>query len=80
MALQKFALQPGILSRSGWSLIEDSTPLIDGGTGDLDDGWIVSGARGGRAVGAADLYLFMCGTAYEECAGEFAILSGRMRV
>ena len=54
-----FKLENGILSRSGWALVNDSfTDLVEGGTGDFDDGWI---SAKGRNENSADLFLFGCG-------------------
>ena len=73
-----FKLENGILSRSGWALVNDSfTDLVEGGTGDFDDGWI---SAKGRNENSADLFLFGCGLEFEACLTEFVQVSGRISV
>ena len=71
-------LKTGLISRDGWSLVDDSfTELIANGTGDFDHGWIASE---GRQKGSADWYFFGCGLDYAACLEEFVSVSGRISV
>ena len=65
----KYPLELGLISRDGWSVIDDSsTPLIDNGTGDFDNGWK---SEKGRQVDSKDLFFFGCGHEYATCLNEF---------
>lgn len=79
----KYPLQPGILSRRGWAVIEDNTSLVD------NVGWISPCSTGhggggdgcGRRPGAFDTYLFGCGhgsNAYTTCLRDYSKLAGSM--
>ena len=71
-----YELQNGLISRDGWSLVDDSfTELVDNGTGDFDEGWISSK---GRQEDSADWYFFGCGLEYAACLEEFVSVSGRI--
>ena len=71
-------LKNGLISRDGWSLIDDSfTALIANGTGDFDHGWIDSE---GRQKDSVDWYFFGCGLDYAACLEEFVSVSGRISV
>ena len=61
----RYPLEPGLLSRGGWSVVEDTSGLLDA------RGWAVEGARADF-----DLYLFACGLEYKACLAEFTQLSG----
>lgn len=72
----KYPLKYGILSRDGWSLVDDSfTELIDDGTGDFDNGWI---SEMGRAPDSTDWLFFGCGHEYALCLEEFVQVSGKI--
>ncbi len=72
----RYPLELGLISRDGWSLIDDSfTELIDNGTGDFDNGWV---SEKGRAFGSNDLFFFGCGHEYATCLEEFVQTSGRI--
>ena len=62
-------LKPGLISRSGWSLVDDSHSLVF-----TDEGWLAP-----REVSAAakDLYFFGYGHQYTECITDFQKLSGK---
>ncbi|HNB68312.1 TIM-barrel domain-containing protein [Accumulibacter sp.] len=63
------ALEPGLLSRAGWSLVDDSaSPLLDGG-------WIAPRRPGAPAL---DLYFFAYGQDYAACLRDFRTLSGQV--
>ncbi len=60
-------LSQGLLSRAGWSVVDDSGSLVFG-----DDGWLAP-----RAVpGNLDLYFFGYGQAYLDCLRDFCQASG----
>jgi len=74
----RIKLEPGLVSRSGWSLVDDSASLVFDA-----DGWIAPRGVGGRAGGAAgprslDLYFFGYGCAYEECLCDFRKVAGQV--
>ena len=74
----KYPLELGLISRDGWSVIDDSsTPLIDNGTGDFDNGWK---SEKGRQVDSKDLFFFGCGHEYATCLNEFVQTSGKISV
>jgi|EP01049_Picozoa_sp_SAG25_P008476 hypothetical protein len=69
--------QPGVLSRSGWAVVDDSVtprfsfepPLWQG-----TQPWF--GDAPPAASATADLYFFGCGTGYKACLRDFVALSG----
>ena len=73
-----FPLQEGLLSRDGWSVVDDSfTQLIDHGTGDFDHGWV---SDIGRQRDSKDWFFFGCGLDYGKCLEEFVQVSGKISV
>lgn len=59
-------LQPGLMSRQGFSVIDDSASLVFD-----EDGWIEP-----RAGAGTDLYFFGYGRSYRECLADFYALTG----
>ncbi|MEM8835728.1 MAG: TIM-barrel domain-containing protein [Planctomycetota bacterium] len=65
-------LEPGLLSRDGWVVWDDSgTPVLD------ESGWAQTRA-GDDAL--ADWYLFGYGRAYLECIRDFTLVSGKVPI
>ena len=62
-------LKPGLISRSGWSLVDDSHSLVFD-----ENGWL---APRDAHEAAKDLYFFGYGRHYTECIVDFQKLSGR---
>ena len=61
-------LEPGLLARAGWTLVDDSASLV------LDEaGWI---APRGAAPGALDLYFFAYGDDYQAALDDFCRIAG----
>ncbi len=59
-------ISPGLISRSGWSLVDDSdSPVFD------EQGWPCS-----RQEGNQDFYFFGYGSDYKKCINQFCALSG----
>ena len=85
-------LQLGLLSKAGWSLIEDNAPspggqdpYVGGATarfvdGDADPHWVDGSpwlATPDRTPGDGfDGYFFGCGDKFRECLGDWSVLSG----
>lgn len=71
-------LEPGLLSRDGWVLIDDSDrPLFD----DSDWHWVVERPRGERSVPSnapQDWYFFGYGHEYKKELGDFVKVAGRI--
>jgi len=65
-------LNPGLISRSGWAVIDDSDSLIIN-----DSGWIEPRKS---SPGSKDLYFFGYGKSYTECIVDFQKLSGRVPI
>jgi len=65
-------LNPGLLSRTGWSLVDDSDSLVFN-----DDGWL---ATRNAHPEARDLYFFGYGKAYTECLVDFQKISGQIPI
>ena len=62
-------LKPGLISRSGWALVDDSRSLVF-----TEEGWLAPR----EAVDAArDLYFFGYGHHYTDCIVDFQKLSGK---
>lgn len=61
------ALGPGVISRRGFSVIDDARSMVL-----TEDGWIEP-----RKEGIRDLYFFGYGSAYTECLRDFYHLCGR---
>lgn len=59
-------LQPGLMSRAGWSVLDDSTTLIFN-----DDCWLEP-----RTQGGLDLYFFGFGHDYKACLRDYCRVSG----
>ena len=74
--------QPGVLSKGGWAVVDDSatprfsyTPPLWQGT----QPWYapaMAAAEAGSSVSHADLYFFGCGNEYKACLQDFVTLSG----
>jgi len=62
-------LKPGLISRSGWAVVDDSHSLVF-----TDEGWLE--AREAPAA-ARDLYFFGYGHHYTDCIVDFQKLSGK---
>jgi alpha-glucosidase (family GH31 glycosyl hydrolase) len=62
-------LNPGLISRSGWSIVDDSQSLVFNA-----EGWIEERAS---PPGAKDLYFFGYGRGYTQCIIDFQKLSGK---
>ena len=62
------ALQPGLMSRAGWSVIDDSETLILN-----DSSWLEP-----RVAGGIDLYFFGYGHDYKACLRDYCLISGQM--
>jgi hypothetical protein len=63
-------LGQGLISRSGWSVIDDSSSLVFGA-----DGWLRPRNQGGEYQ---DLYFFGYGNDYQACIADFYRISGRV--
>lgn len=61
-------LEPGLMSRAGWALVDDSTTLVFN-----DAGWIEP-----RQPGGTDWYFFGYGHAYKACLQDYCRVSGHM--
>ena len=62
-------LKPGLISRSGWALVDDSRSLVF-----TEEGWL---APREAADAARDLYFFGYGHHYTDCIVDFQKLSGK---
>ncbi len=62
-------LEPGLVSRDGWTVVDDSASLVFD-----DDGWLV--VRGAPAE-TRDLYLFGYGDNYSSCLRDFRLVAGQ---
>lgn len=60
-------LEPGLLSRSGWSVIDDGRSLVFN-----DDGWLTPR----RSADAHDLYFFGYGQAFADCLRDYRRIAG----
>lgn len=61
-------LEPGLLSRGGWTVVDDSRTLV------FDElGWLASRET---AAGSHDLYFFGYGNDYRECLRAYRLVSG----
>jgi alpha-glucosidase len=66
-------LEPGLLSRDGWVVVDDSErPLFD----NSDWPWVLARPKGERQ----DLYFFGYGHEYKELLGDFVRLAGRIPI
>ncbi len=63
------ALEPGLVSRDGWSVLDDSRTLVFN-----EECWLVARRP---AEGALDLYFFGYGQDYKGCLEEFSRITGR---
>jgi alpha-glucosidase (family GH31 glycosyl hydrolase) len=61
-------LEPGLLSRAGWTVIDDSRTLVFNQTG-----WLEPREAGDKA---RDLYFFGYGHAYRDCLRDFCRIAG----
>ncbi|MEM7113613.1 MAG: TIM-barrel domain-containing protein [Chloroflexota bacterium] len=62
-------LEQGLLSRSGWALVDDSDTLVFN-----DEGWLELREA---AAGTLDLYFFGYGQEYEQCLHDYQLLTGK---
>ena len=65
-------LNPGLIARTGWSLVDDSLSLVF-----TKDGWL---EPHGRHPHAKDLYFFGYGHNYTQCIQDFQRLSGKIPI
>ncbi len=65
-------LKPGLISRSGWAIVDDSHSLIIN-----ESGWI---EIRGSSPDSKDLYFFGYGKAFTQCIVDFQKLSGRVPI
>ena len=63
-------LEPGLISRSGWAIVDDSDRLIFD-----ENGWLV---RRGGVPEAQDLYFFGYGQDYAGCLEDYARIAGQV--
>ncbi len=61
-------LEPGLLSRDGWSVVDDSSSLVFN-----EHGWLVPRQT---QPGTSDLYFFGYGRAYQDCLADFRAVAG----
>jgi hypothetical protein len=62
-------LEDGLISRSGWSVIDDSSTLVFNA-----DGWL----EPRQTPGTLDLYFFGYSTAYQDCLDDYIRITGRI--
>jgi len=62
------SLDPGLLSRDGWVVVDDSASLVFNKSGWLEPR--------GSSVGTLDLYFFGYGLAYRDCLRDYCRLTG----
>jgi alpha-glucosidase len=74
-------IEPGLVSRSGWALVDDSTrPLFDSADFSFKDGekspwpWVIERPAGERQ----DLYFFGYGHEYRKALGDYVRVAGRI--
>lgn len=68
-------LQDGLLSRDGWSILDDSSSVVFD-----ENSWVTrrfSASEGELEESYKDLYFFGYGTEYKECISDFIKLSGK---
>lgn len=63
-------LEPGLVSRAGWAVVDDTERLVFDG-----DGWLT---RPDAAPGYQDLYFFGYGHDYAQCLRDFCQVSGQV--
>lgn len=63
-------LEQGLISRSGWSVVDDSNSLVFN-----DQGWLEPRRAASETL---DLYFFGYGHAYQECLHDFKRISGQV--
>lgn len=68
-------LEPGLLSRSGWTLVDDSSNLLLDGT---NTDWPWATPRPAGRAGAIDWYLFMYGDDYAAALEDFTKVAGKI--
>ena len=68
-------MEKGLLSRDGWTIVDDTTRHLFVPTGDAWGNWVAP-----RKVkdGAADLYFFGYGHDYKGCLGDYVKVAGRI--
>jgi alpha-glucosidase (family GH31 glycosyl hydrolase) len=64
----RIPLEAGLISRSGWVVVDDSRSLVFN-----PQGWLESRQS---SPGAMDLYFFGYGSAYQDCLSDFCKISG----
>src|SRR5271157_2013059 len=76
---------PGLVSRSGWALVDDSTrPLFDSADFSFRQGekspwpWVVERPAGERPGAYQDWYFFGYGHDYRKALGDFVRVAGRI--
>jgi alpha-glucosidase len=78
-------IEPGLVSRSGWALVDDSTrPLFDSADFSFRQGekspwpWVVERPAGERPGAYQDWYFFGYGHDYKKALGDFVRVAGRI--
>jgi len=78
-------IEPGLISRSGWALVDDSTrPLFDSADFGFRQGekspwpWVVERPAGERPGAYQDWYFFGYGHDYKKALGDFVRVAGRI--
>jgi len=64
----KISLENGLISRVGWSIIDDSSSLVFN-----QDGWMEP-----RKASCSDVYFFGYGIKYQDCLDDYIKLSGKV--
>ncbi len=65
------ALEPGLMSRDGWAVVDDSESLVFN-----DESWLEPRATAENAQTEMDIYFFGYGHDYEGCLREYSTVSG----
>jgi alpha-glucosidase (family GH31 glycosyl hydrolase) len=78
-------IEPGLVSRSGWALVDDSTrPLFDSADFSFRQGekspwpWVLTRPAGERPGAYQDWYFFGYGHDYRKALGDFVRVAGRI--
>src|SRR5271157_629431 len=78
-------IEPGLVSRSGWALVDDSTrPLFDSADFSFRQGekspwpWVVERPAGERPGAYQDWYFFGYGHDYKKALGDYVRVAGRI--
>jgi alpha-glucosidase (family GH31 glycosyl hydrolase) len=78
-------IEPGLVSRSGWALVDDSTrPLFDSADFSFKEGekspwpWVIERPEGDRPDSYQDWYFFGYGHDYKKALGDYVSVAGRI--